>query len=65
MAFESQPYQYALSFGIVFVVYALVGAVAISFGLNSIKARGMTPERTLRVLKQDQIWMKTEAKNEL
>jgi hypothetical protein len=65
MAFEGQPYQYALSFGIVFVVYALIGAVAISFGLNSIKARGMTPERTLRVLKQDQIWMKTEAKNEL
>ena len=47
------------------MVYALIGAVAISFGLNSIKSRGMTPERTLRVLKQDQIWMKTEAKTEL
>jgi hypothetical protein len=65
MAFEGKPYQYALSFGIVFVVYALIGAVAISFGMNSIKSRGMTPERTLRVLKQDQIWMKTEAKTEL
>jgi len=65
MAFEGKPYQYALSFGIVFVVYAIIGAVAISFGYNNIKSRGMKPERTLRVLKQDQIWMKTEAKTEL
>ena len=65
MAFEGQPYQYAASFGIVFVVYAIIGAVALSYGYNSIKSRGMTPERTLRVLKQDQIWMKTEAKTEL
>ena len=65
MVFEGKPYQYAASFGIVFVVYALIGAVALSYGYNSIKSRGMTPERTLRVLKQDQIWMKTEAKTEL
>jgi hypothetical protein len=65
MAFEGKPYQYALSFGIVFVIYALIGGVAISFGLSSIRERGMAPQRTLRVLKQDQIWIKTEAKNEL
>jgi uncharacterized BrkB/YihY/UPF0761 family membrane protein len=65
MVFEGKPYQYAASFGIVFVVYAIIGAVAISFGYNNIKSRSMKPERTLRVLKQDQIWMKTEAKTEL
>jgi len=65
MAFEGKPYQYALSFGIVAIVYAIAGAVAIGYGYSSIKARGMTPERTLRVLKQDQVWIKTEAKTEL
>ena len=65
MAFQGQPWQYALSFGIVAIIYAIAGAVAISYGYNSIKSRGVTPERTLRVLKQDQIWIKTEAKTEL
>ena len=65
MAFEGKPYQYAASFGIVFVIYAIIGAIALSFGYNSIKSRGLAPQRTLRVLKQDQIWMKSEAKSEL
>jgi hypothetical protein len=65
MVFEGKPYQYAASFGIVFVIYAIIGAVALSFGISSIKSRGLAPQRTLRVLKQDQIWMKSEAKSEL
>jgi hypothetical protein len=65
MAFEGKPYQYAAAFGIVFVIYAIIGAISISFGYNSIKSRGLAPQRTLRVLKQDQIWMKSEAKSEL
>jgi len=65
MAFEGQPYQYVVSFGIVFVVYAIIGAIAISYGYNSIKSRGLAPKRTIRVLKQDKVWIKTEAKNEL
>ncbi len=65
MAFQNQPYQYALSFAIVGVIYAIAGVIALSYGWSSIKSRGMKPERTLRVLKQDQIWMQTEAKTEL
>jgi hypothetical protein len=65
MAFEGKAYQYAAAFGIVFVIYAIIGAVAISFGISNIKSRGLAPQRTLRVLKQDQIWMKSEAKSEL
>jgi hypothetical protein len=65
MAFEGKAYQYAASFGIVFVIYAIIGAIALSFGISSIKSRGLAPQRTLRVLKQDQIWMKSEAKSQL
>jgi Putative Actinobacterial Holin-X, holin superfamily III len=65
MAFQDKPYQYAISFGIVAIVYGIIGGAAIGFGYSNIKSRSMTPERTLRVLKQDQIWMQTEAKTEL
>jgi hypothetical protein len=65
MAFEGKPYQYAAAFGIVFVIYAIIGAVTLSFGISSIRSRGLAPERTLRVLKQDQMWMKSEAKSQL
>jgi uncharacterized BrkB/YihY/UPF0761 family membrane protein len=65
MAFEGKAYQYAAAFGIVFVIYAIIGAVAISFGISNVKSRGLAPQRTLRVLKQDQVWMKSEAKSEL
>lgn len=65
MAFAGQPYQYALAFGIVFVVYGLVGAVCLSFGYNTLRSRGISPERTLRVLKQDQVWMQSEARSGL
>jgi hypothetical protein len=47
------------------VIYAIIGAIALSFGISSIKSRGLAPQRTLRVLKQDQIWMKSEAKSQL
>ncbi len=65
MAFQNEPYQYALAFGIVFVVYALVAAVCLSFAYNNIRSRGLAPERTMRVLKQDQIWMQSEVRSEL
>lgn len=65
MAFQDKPYQYALSFAIVAVIYGISGAVAFSYGYSNIKSRSMAPERTLRVLKQDQIWIKTEARTEL
>ncbi len=65
MAFEGQPWAYALSFAIVAVIYAIAGTVALSYGWNTIKARGIAPERTMRVLKQDQIWIETEAMTQL
>ncbi len=65
LAFQGQPYQYALAFGIVFVLYGLMGAALIAYGVKTIKSRGLTPDRTLRVLKQDQIWLKTEARTQV
>lgn len=54
---------WAAGFGIVGGVFLLVGAFAISFGVNRLKARSLKPERTLRVLRQDQIWLQNETRN--
>ena len=55
---------WAAAFGIVGGAFLLIGALAISFGIRKLKARNLKPERTLRVLKQDQIWLRNETRNQ-
>jgi len=62
MAMIGQPYAYTVAFFIVFVLYALSGGAAAAYGVRTLTSQGMKPERTLRVLKQDQIWLQTEAR---
>jgi uncharacterized membrane protein YqjE len=45
-------------------VFLLIGALAISYGVSKLKARSLKPERTLRVLKQDQIWLQNETRKQ-
>jgi hypothetical protein len=51
---------WAAAFAIVGGLFLLMGALPILYGVNKLKARGLKPERTLRVLKQDQIWLQNE-----
>ena len=55
---------WAAAFAIVGGVFLLIAALAISFGVSKLKARSLKPERTLRILKQDQIWLQNETRNE-
>src|SRR5687768_12962610 len=41
--------------------YALLGGIALWMGYRAIASAGMKPERTLRVLQQDQLWLQNEA----
>jgi uncharacterized membrane protein YqjE len=43
-------------------VYLALGAIAGWFAFSEIKATGLTPNRTLTVLKQDQTWIQNEAR---
>lgn len=43
--------------------YLILGAVAAFVGYREITANKLTPERTLRVLKQDQVWIQSEARS--
>ncbi|HUQ50202.1 MAG TPA: phage holin family protein [Terriglobales bacterium] len=55
-------YAWALGAGAVFLLYGVVGGIMAWMGSKQISAEGLAPERTLRVLKQDQTWIKNEAR---
>jgi VIT1/CCC1 family predicted Fe2+/Mn2+ transporter len=64
-AFLPNPWAYVLSFIIVAAIYAIVGGAAAMSGWKQLKQTGLKPERTIRVLEQDRIWIQTEAKTQL
>lgn len=64
-AFAPSPWAYTLSFVLVTALYAIVGGATAYSGWRGLRATGMKPERTIRVLEQDRIWMQTEAKTQL
>ena len=54
---------WAAAFAIVGFAFLLIGGLAVAFGVQRLKARGLKPERTLHILKQDQIWLQNETRN--
>lgn len=55
---------WAVSLAIVGALFLIVGATAIAVGASKLKARSLKPERTLRVLQQDKIWLQNETRNQ-
>ena len=64
-AFYPNRFAYFFSFVIVGIVYALVGTICATFAIRELRARGVMPARTIRVLKQDQVWLQTEARQQI
>ena len=64
-AFAPNPWAYSISFILVSVLYAIVGGAAAYMGWKQLRESGLKPERTIRVLEQDRIWLQTEAKSQL
>ncbi len=65
VAFAGNPWAVAIAFAIVFVAYAVMGGIAVSFGIRDLKENGVIPKRTMRVLKDDQVWIANEARVQL
>jgi uncharacterized membrane protein YqjE len=65
LAFGDSPYAWFLSFLIVGVVYAIVGGGAFFLGYQNITKSGLAPERTIKVLKDDKVWLQNEARTQL
>jgi uncharacterized membrane protein YqjE len=55
-------YRWALGAAAVTVLYGIIGGAMAWMSAKQLTADGMAPERTLRVLKQDQMWAKNEAR---
>jgi len=65
VAFEGNPFAAAIALAIVGVFYAIAGGVAVLFAWRDVSEHGVVPERTMRVLKDDQLWIRNEAKVQL
>jgi uncharacterized membrane protein YqjE len=58
----SSDYAWAIASAIVFVVYLIIAGIAGWLGYSELKDESIVPERTLRVLKADQNWIKNETR---
>jgi hypothetical protein len=56
-------FRWAIGAGAVFFLYAIIGGVVGWMGYREVSSEGLAPQRTLRVLKQDQIWIQNEARS--
>jgi putative superfamily III holin-X len=65
LAFAGQPWGFAVSFFIVMAIYGLAGGLLFFYGLRTARAGGLAPQKTIRVLKEDGLWLKTEARTQL
>jgi len=64
-AFPYQGWNLVISFAIVGALYLAIGGLATVLAWRQIREKGVTPERTIRVLKEDAVWLQTEAKTQL
>ena len=55
-------YAWAIASGIVAFAYIIIGAIAGWLGYSELRDESIVPERTLRVLKADQNWIKNETR---
>lgn len=61
-AFYPSRFAYFFAFVIVGLAYLIIAGLMGAFAASEIKRRGVMPERTIRVLKQDQVWLQNEAR---
>jgi uncharacterized membrane protein YqjE len=64
-AFAPNPWNFTVAFLVVAVLYGIVGGIAAYLAWRQLKEKGVKPKRTIEVLKQDGMWLQTEAKTQL
>jgi Putative Actinobacterial Holin-X, holin superfamily III len=58
-------FRWCLAFFAVAVLWSLLGGVAAYFAKREFELKGVIPNRTIRVLKGDKIWIQAEVKNRI
>ena len=62
--FMPSSYSWCFAALIVGAFYSVVAGALYWIGTREIKAETLTPTRTLRILKQDQVWLQNEARSQ-
>jgi uncharacterized membrane protein len=65
VAFWGSPYAWFLGFLIVGVVWALIGGIAAFIAVREFRSQGLAPKKTIEVLKEDKIWLQSEAESRI
>jgi uncharacterized membrane protein YqjE len=63
--FANSPYRWSFGFGIIGLVWALLGGVAAYFAKRELALKTLAPKRTVEVLKGDKVWLQKEVKNQV
>jgi len=63
--FQPSPYAWCYGALIVTAIYIIVAFGLFYLGKRELTQTGIAPSRTLRVLKQDQIWIQNEARSQV
>ena len=63
--FQPSPYAWCYGALIVTAIYIVVAFGLLYLGKRELTQTGIAPSRTLRVLKQDQIWIQNEARSQI
>lgn len=61
-AFQPRPWAYAAALLIVAVVYLIMGGLVVMGGMRRLSSANLKPERTIRVLERDKVWIQKESK---
>src|SRR5215471_17745120 len=61
-AFLPKPWAYPLALLIVMILYLIFGGSMVMAAWKRITRKGLKPERTIRVLQQDKIWIQNESR---
>jgi uncharacterized membrane protein YqjE len=63
VAFQGNPYQWAISLLIVAVVWSIFGGICAMLALNELRRKGVFPKRTVETLRADKLWFESEVRN--
>jgi hypothetical protein len=64
-AFWGNSWAFVISFIIIAILYGVIGGILALLAWKSVNESGVKPERTIRMLEQDRIWLQTEAKTQV
>lgn len=62
-AMPGNPFRWAIAFAAIAVLWAILGGIAASIALRKLKLKELLPNRTIKVLQEDRIWIQSEARN--